>query len=202
MGQKLAQIDYYLSMFSPWAYLAGDRLERIAAERGAVIRYRPLDAAQLFGRTGGKTLAERGEARQAYRLQELARWSEYLDMPMNLRPAFFPVNTAPSSYAVIAAQEGGADVGALVRAFLRAVWTEDRDIADDAVIRDILATEGFDPAIADSGLFVGADIYGRNLDRAVEDGAFGVPFYVVRETGHRFWGQDRLDFLNRHLAAL
>ena len=198
----MAQIDYYLSTISPWAYLAGDRLERIAAARGARITYRPLDSLQLFDRTGGVPLARRHENRKAYRLQELARWAAHLDMPLNLQPTYFPVNMAPSSYAIIAAQAGGADVGPLVRAVLRAVWAENRDIADDAVVRAILAETGHDPALADTGLFVGAETYGRNLEQAVDAGVFGVPFYIVRETDQRFWGQDRLDFLDRHLAGL
>lgn len=199
----MAHIDYYLGTISPWAYLAGARLEEIAARHGASITYKPLDALQLFDRTGGVRPAQRPPARQDYRLQELARWSAHLDMPLNLRPAFAPVNMAPSSYAIIAAQaSGGGDVGALVQGFLRAVWAEDRDISDDAVIRDILSATGFDPKLADSGLFIGAETYGRNLEQAVEAGVFGVPFYSVRDSGEKFWGQDRLSFLDAHLANL
>ena len=100
---------------------------------------------------------------------------------------------------------GGASARAATggrRGFLRAVWAENRDIADDAVIRDVLAANGFDPAIADKGLFVGAEQYGRNLEDAVAAGVFGAPFYVVRETGQKFWGQDRLTFLADHLATI
>ncbi|MDO5613040.1 MAG: 2-hydroxychromene-2-carboxylate isomerase [Paracoccus sp. (in: a-proteobacteria)] len=198
----MAHIDYYLATISPWCYLAGDRLEQIAARHGASISYHPLDPMQMFQRSGGQPLADRPQARKDYRLQELTRWSAHLDMELNLHPTFFPANCAPSSYAIIAAQESGADVGPLVRAFLRAVWVENRDIADDAVIRDILHAQGFDPKLADSGLFVGAEIYGRNLEQAVDAGVFGLPFYIVRETGQRFWGQDRLAFLDSHLASL
>lgn len=198
----MAHIDYYLSTISPWCYLAGNRLEEIAARHGASVAYKPVDPQALFARTNGKPLAERGEARQAYRIQELARWSGHLGMALNQRPSGFPTNPAPSGYAVIAAQAKGGDVGGLVQGFLRAVWAEDRNIAEDAVIREILAAEGFDPGLADSGLFIGAETYGRNLEQAVEAGAFGVPFYVVRESGQKFWGQDRLDFLDRHLAEV
>lgn len=199
----MAHIDYYFGTISPWSYLAGDRLERIAHEHKATITYRPVDLMQLFPRTGGLKPAERHESRKEYRLQELTRWAATLKMPFNLTPAHFPVNMAPSSYAVIAAQEaGGGNVGALVRGFLRAVWAEERDISDDQVIRDVLDKSGFDPALADKGLFVGAEQYGRNLEDAVADGAFGSPFYIVRETGQKFWGQDRLDFLKAHLASL
>lgn len=198
----MANIDYYLGTISPWCYLAGDRLEQIAARHGAQITYKPLDLLQLFDRTGGVRPAQRHASRMEYRAQELPRWAEHLGMPLNFKPAHWPVNMAPSSYAIIAAQAAGGDVGALVQGFLRAVWAEDRDISDDAVIRDILGANGFDPALADTGLFVGAETYGRNLEQAVAAGAFGAPFYVVRETDQRFWGQDRLDFLDRHLATL
>ena len=198
----MAHIDYYLSTISPWCYLAGDRFERIAARHGAVIRYRPLDALQLFERTGGKPPAERHPNRIAYRAQELARWSAHLDMPL-IQPTLPRLNAAPSSYAVIAAQAAQAgDIGALVQAFLRARWVEDRDISDDGVIRDVLAGAGFDPSTAGKGLFVGAEQYGRNLDDAVDAGVFGLPFYIVAESGQRFWGQDRLEFLDRHLTEL
>lgn len=199
----MANIDYYFGTISPFAYLAGDRLERIAARHGATIMYKPLDILQLFDRTGGVRPANRHPSRMDYRAQELIRWADHLGMALNTRPAHWPVNMAPSSYAIIAAQQaGGGDLGGLVHGFLRAVWAEDRDISDDAVIRDILAAHGFDPALADKGLFVGAETYGRNLEQAVEDGVFGSPFVVVRESGQKFWGQDRLDFLDRHLATL
>ena len=198
----MAHIDYYFGTPSPWVYLAGGRLEEIAARHGATITYKPLDLMQLFDRTGGTRPDQRHPSRIEYRAQELSRWSQHLDMPLNLKPAHWPVNMAPSSYAIIAAQAEGGDVGALVQGFLRAVWAEERDISDDAVIRDILGANGFDPSLADTGLFVGAETYGRNLEQAVAAGAFGAPFYVVRETDQRFWGQDRLDFLDRHLAAL
>lgn len=199
----MAKIDYYLSTISPWAYLAGNRLEEIAARQRATITYKPLDVLQLFDRTGGTRPAARHPSRLAYREQELPRWADHLGMALNFPPAHWAVNVAPSSYAIIAAQQaGGGDLGGLVQGFLRAVWAVQRDISDDQVIRDILSAHGFDPALADSGLFVGAETYGRNLEQAVDAGVFGVPFYIVRETGQRFWGQDRLDFLDRHLATL
>lgn len=199
----MANIDYYFGTISPWAYLAGDRLERIAARHGATITYKPLDILQLFDRTGGVRPANRHPSRMEYRAQELPRWAEHLGMPLNLKPAHWPVNMAPSSYAIIAAQQAsGGDLAGLVQGFLRAIWAEERDISDDGVIRDILGAHGFDPALSDKGLFIGAETYGRNLEQAVEAGVFGSPFYVVRDTGQRFWGQDRLDFLERHLSTL
>lgn len=197
------QIDYYFGTMSPYAYLAGDRLERIAARHGAAITYKPLDIPQLFDRTGGTRVQVRHESRLAYRTQELTRWAQHLGMTLNVKPAAGMVNTAPSSYAIIAAQAaGGGDLPGLVQSILRAHWAEDRDIADDGVLRDLLKGTGFDPRLVDSGLFLGAETYGRNLEDAVAAGVFGSPFYIIRGTGQRFWGQDRLEFLDRSLAAL
>ncbi|MHA7851541.1 DsbA family protein [Roseovarius sp.] len=197
----MAHIDYYFTTLSPYAYLAGNRLEEIADRHGANITYRPLDIMQLFPRTGGQAPKDRHPSRRAYRDQELPRQARKLEMALNLQPAHWPTNAAPSSYAIIAAQEaGGGDMGKLVHSILRACWLEERDIAEDAVIRDCLQAAGFDPALADSGLLSGAETYAANLERAVADNVFGAPFYVV-DTGQSFWGQDRLADLDLHLAG-
>lgn len=195
----MTEIAYFLTPLSPWVYLAGQRPFEIAARHRARLLLCPLDTPALFARTGGTALADRHPNRKAWRLQELARWSARLDVPLALRPRHFPTNPAPASYALIAAQQaGGGDLAGLLTGLGRAVWAEERDIADDAVIRDCLAAAGFDPALADRGLLSGAEAYGRNLETAVASGVFGVPSWVVGEAV--FWGQDRLDFLDGHLA--
>ena len=197
----MSHIDYYFSTISPYTYLAGKRLEEIAAAHGATIRYRPLDIIALFSRTGGTPPAERHPARQAYRLQELQRQSKKTGLALTLKPAFFPTNSAPSSYAIIAAQnEGGGDLAGLVHGVTRAVWREEKNIAEDDVIRAALTAAGFDPSLADRGLLSGAEEYAANLEAAVEAGVFGAPFYVVDGATH-FWGQDRLDDLALHLEG-
>ena len=196
----MPQIDYYFAAISPFVYLGGQRLEAIAGKHGATIRYVPIDAPALFPRTGGQVLAERHASRKAYRLQELKRWSARLGMPLDLQPAFFPVNPAPASYAIIAAAKaGGGDLGGLVHAFPRAVWAEGRNISEDEVVKDILAKHGFDPAIADKYMLMAAETYAGNLEEAVSRGVFGVPSYVVGD--QIFWGQDRLEDLDLHLAG-
>ena len=121
-------------------------------------------------------------------------------MPINMSPAHWPTNAAPSSYAIIAAQSaGGGDMGQLVHGLMRACWAEERDIAQDEVIRDQLTAAGFDAGLADSGLLAGAETYAANLEEAVKTGVFGAPFYIVGE--ERFWGQDRLEDLDLHLAG-
>lgn len=198
----MADIEYFFSTLSPFAYLAGDRLEDIAGRHGATIEYIPVDLMTLFTRTGGTAPKDRHPSRMEYRAMELKRQSAKTGLPLNLQPAHWPVNAAPSSYAIIAAQnEGGGDTGKLVQSFMRACWAEEKDISDDAVVHDLLDQSGFDPGLADSGMLVGAETYAANLERAVDRGVFGSPFYITRD-GQRFWGQDRLDDLDRHLAEI
>ena len=194
----MPHIDYFFATLSPYAYLAGNRLEEIASKHNATITYKTFDLITAFGRTGGQPPKDRHPSRQAYRAMELPRQAKKLGMPFKLQPAFWPTNGAPSSYAIIAAQDEGGDVGKLCQLIMHAVWVEDRDIAQDDVVRDCLAKAGFDPAIADKGLLKGADTYARNLEEAVEKGVFGAPFYIL-DDGQKFWGQDRLEDLEMHL---
>ncbi|WP_187428292.1 2-hydroxychromene-2-carboxylate isomerase [Roseobacter fucihabitans] len=197
----MAHIDLFFSTLSPYAYLAGNRAEAVAAKHGATITYKPLDIMALFGRTGGTPPKDRHFSRVEMRAQELVRQAKLLDMPLTLKPAHWPTNAAPSSYAFIAAQNaGGGDLGKLMAAILRSVWADEKDIAQDAVVRACLEEAGFDPSLADSGLLEGAETYAANLEEAVERGVFGAPFYIT-DTDERFWGQDRIDHLGAHLAG-
>jgi 2-hydroxychromene-2-carboxylate isomerase len=197
----MAHIDYFFGTISPFVYLAGTRMEEIAGRHGATVAYKPLDIGALFGRTSGLALKDRHESRREYRLQEIRRQAAKADLPINPQPRHWPTNPAPSSYAIIAAEKaGGGDMGTLVHSICRACWAEDRDISEDGVIRDCLSLAGFDPDVADRGMLAAAETYAANLEEAVAKGAFGAPFYVI-DTGERFWGQDRLDDLEMHLAG-
>lgn len=196
----MPHIDYYFVAVSPWAYLAGDRLEAMATRHGATVTYKPVDMGKVFAATGGLALKDRSQARQDYRLQELERARTKTGLPLNMQPAFFPANPAPASYAIIAAQKEGGETGKLVQSILRACWAEEKNIAEDEVIRECLSGAGFDPGLADSGMLTGAMAYEANTEEAIQVGAFGSPFYVV-DSGQKFWGQDRLDDLEAHLAG-
>ena len=194
------QIDYYLATLSPYTYLSGTRPAEVAARHGATLNYKPLDIMALFARTGGTPPKDRHESRREYRLQEMRRSAAKAGMPMNLQPAHWPTNPAPSSYALIAAiADGSGDVADLLARLTRACWAEERDIAEDEVIADCLEAAGFDRALVDRGMMQGAETYARNLEDAVAAGAFGAPFFIVGE--ERFWGMDRIDDLDAHLAA-
>lgn len=198
----MPHIDYFFATISPYTYLAGERLEEIAQKHGASVTYKPLDLPTLFSRTGGTLPKDRHISRQEYRLQELRRAEANTGLPLNLKPAHWPTNMAPSSYAIIAAQNaGGGNIGALVHGLTRACWAEEKNIAEDDVIKACLEAAGFDATLADSGLLSGAEEYTANLEEAVNRGVFGAPFYIA-DKDERFWGHDRLDALDAYMASL
>jgi len=195
-------IDYYLAPQSPWTYLGHRRLTDIARAAGARVNVLPFDlGGKVFPVSGGLPLAQRAPQRQAYRLVELKRFSEHSGVPLNLQPRFFPVNGDAAARLIIAVDlhEGSDAAMTLTGAVLRAVWAEERDIADADELATLLATCGL-PAgrLDDAHAPAGADRYDANTQRAIAAGVFGAPSYVVN--GEIFWGQDRLDFLQRRLA--
>ncbi len=197
----MATIDYYLFPLSPFSYLAGLKLEEVAARHGAEIAYKPVQLMRIFSETGTLPPKDRHVSRRRYREQDLRRLAAATGLPLNLQPRHWPTNPVPASAAIISAGEvGGGDMGRLVHGLLGAVWAEDRDIAEDEVVRDILSQAGFDPTVADRGLLTAVETLERNTDEALRRMVFGAPSYVVGD--EVFWGQDRLPLLDAHLAAL
>lgn len=197
----MAHIDYYMFTLSPFTYLAGDGLEKIAAKHDARINYKPFHLMQVFERTGGTAPKDRHISRQEYRAQELPRIAKHNGMEITLKPAFWPTNPAPSCYAIIAAQAaGGGDIGGLCQSILRACWVEDKDIADDAVVKAALVANGFDASLTESGMLQGAEEFARNTEHAVMANVFGAPTYVVGD--QVFFGQDRLAYLEAYLTEI
>lgn len=196
----MATIDYFFSVLSPFTYLTGDHLERIAARHGAGIRYKPIDIIGLFGRTGGVPPKDRHPSRKAYRLQDLARISKLRDMDINLSPAHWPTNPAPASCAIIAAaNRGQGDVGLLAQRILRSCWLDDLDIADAGVVADCLAAAGCPRELSESVGGSAEETLRKNTDEAVSRNVFGSPTYAVGD--EIFWGQDRLGHLESWLSG-
>ena len=195
----MAHIDFFYTLLSPFTYMTAERPREIAARHGASITYRPADFPAIFAETGGRPVPKRHPFRQAYRLQELPRLAKRAGVAINLHPAHWPVDASRASHALIAAGENGAEMMALSHAFLRAVWAEERDISDPATIDEILTAHGQPPA-DDMDLSKASEIYQSNTKLALESGVFGAPFFIVGE--EKFWGQDRLDYLDEHLAGL
>jgi 2-hydroxychromene-2-carboxylate isomerase len=192
-------IDYYFATVSPWSYLGHDRVVALAKEHGARLVPKPMNLGDVFPVSGGLPLPKRAPQRQAYRLVELKRWSEFLGKPMHIQPKHFPANGEPAATWVLAAAEQGADAAlALAGAIHRALWEQERDVADPATLADCARACGLDPAALAARAPAMAARFAEITKEAIDRGVFGAPTYVV--DGEMFWGQDRLDFLARKLA--
>jgi 2-hydroxychromene-2-carboxylate isomerase len=195
-------VDYYFAPQSPWAYLGHQRLAEIAARTGASVRVMPIDlGGKVFPISGGLPLGQRAPQRQAYRLVELQRFSEHLQAPLNLKPKFFPVGGDDAARLIIAADLalGSAAAMQVAGAVLSACWAQERNIADDKVLAELLAEQGLPAAVLEQSHSQAAqERYEAYTQQAIEAGVFGAPSYVVE--GEIFWGQDRLDFVERALG--
>jgi 2-hydroxychromene-2-carboxylate isomerase len=193
-------VDYYFTPQSPWTYLGHERFARIARAAGVTVNLLPADYGKVFPVSGGLPLGQRAPQRQAYRLVELARFSKQLHMPLNLKPKFFPVSGDDAARLIIAVnQHDGPDAAMkLGGAIFAAVWAQERNIADAAVLQQLL-TEAALPAgrLEQSRSAEVQQQYEANTAGAIEIGVFGAPSYVI--DGEIFWGQDRLEFVEQAL---
>ncbi|UUZ65893.1 2-hydroxychromene-2-carboxylate isomerase [Polaromonas sp. P1-6] len=199
----MTSVDYYFTPQSPWTYLGHERFAQIARAAGAAVRVLPIDlGGQVFPISGGLPLAKRAPQRQAYRLLELQRYSDYLGAPLNLKPKFFPVSDDDASRLIIAVDlHDGVDAAMTISgAIFSAVWAQERHIADEKVLAELLAECGL-PAqrLEQSYSQAVQERYEANTQQAIAAGVFGAPSYVI--DGELFWGQDRLDFVERKLRA-
>ncbi len=194
-------LDYFMATASPWTYLGHRRVIELCKRHGIRLNMMPVDLGQVFPQSGGLPLGKRAPQRQAYRLVELARWREVTGLPLNAQPRYFPVDGSPSALAIIGAQiHSGVEAGLkLADAVLRAVWAEERDIASSEVIAALIRETGLDVDAIASRREEAARVYSDNTQRAMTEQVFGAPWYVWR--GEPFWGQDRLDLLERAIGA-
>jgi 2-hydroxychromene-2-carboxylate isomerase len=195
--------DYYFVCTSPWTYLGHERFVAMAEKHQVEIRVKPMNLGQIFPASGGLPLAKRAPQRQAYRLFELERWRQWIGIPLTIHPKFFPADDRLAARCVIAANDslGTKAALAVVGAMLKAVWADESNIADEQDVRRALLQIGMN---ADDLLALAAGEsahtrYEANTQEALQAEVFGAPWYIF--DGVPFWGQDRLDFLERAFAA-
>ncbi len=210
-------IHYFYSVRSSFTYLGAARLTAIAKAYGATIVHRPMDlVAVVVGHSSiegqqptdrahaGARVFETSPMRERYTRIEYRRWSEHLDIPINPDPSHHYGTRELPSGAVIVAQRRGLDADGLSHAILEALWRDDRDIADPAVIGALAAEVGLGldgPCLVDEARAAPAQAeLAANTAMALEHGVFGSLTYVFN--GEPFFGQYRLDFLERAIARM
>ena len=196
-------VDYYVSLNSPWTHLGAGRIEAMTARHGASLRVHPVDFGTIFPASGGLPLPKRAPQRQAYRLMELRRWRDTLGIPINIQPRHFPAREQPAASCVIAVREtiGDAQAVGLAHRILKALWEEEKDTGDTATLAGLIGEVGLD---ADALLALAAEPRwaerrAADSEAALARGVFGAPSYVIGD--EIFWGQDRLEFVERRLSA-
>lgn len=195
------RIDYYFSLVSPYAYLGHAAFLDIAHKHKAAVAYRPVHPLDVFAAAGGVPLGKRAPSRQRYRLLELQRWRQARDLPLNLHPAFFPVDGSLADRVVIALTRMQRDPDTYMQRAFRTVWVEERNLADAKLIAELLTGSGHD---ADAVLALAASEpvqqdYRANTEAAAAADLPGVPGYVL--AGEAFWGQDRIEMLGQALES-
>jgi 2-hydroxychromene-2-carboxylate isomerase len=194
-------VDYYFSLVSPWAYLGHTPFMEIAARHDLVVNYKPVFLGRVFAETGGLPLPQRHPARQRYRLVELQRWRDRRGLNFNIHPKHWPFDVNLADRFVIAVASSHQDPDPFLRRAFAAVWEEDRNLADPAVLSRIAEEVGLDSTtLMERALGTTTEaIYALNLENAVASDVFGSPAYVL--DGEVFWGQDRLDLLDDALSS-
>ena len=195
-------IDYYFAPMSPWSYLGHDRLASIAYKHGAQINVKPVDFGKIFPASGGLPLAKRAPQRQKYRLAELARWKKHLGLPLTIQPKHFPYDANAASLLITAAAMELGDEAAmnLASAIFKGCWVEERNMANADELLKVVESQGYDAAALTSAARSdeAAARFLAYTEEALQRDVFGAPTYAYDD--ELFWGQDRLDFLERALA--
>jgi 2-hydroxychromene-2-carboxylate isomerase len=197
----MRDIQYYFTASSPWVYLGHQAICELAARHGARLNAKPLRLVGVWEVSGAVPLAQRSPTRQRYRLIELQRYAELRRMPIVLKPKWAPLDATLADLCVAAILLEGADPLDFMGKLFAAFWADDRNIADEPVVASLLGASGFDP-VRIIGRARGAEaaaLRESHTAEAIAADAIGVPAYVL--DGEVFWGQDRIDLLDRALAS-
>lgn len=195
-------LDVYFDVASPFAYLGLTQVPALAAN-GVTPRLIPILLGALFRDIGQANvpLMAMSAAKQRYIMADMQRWAAWWDVPFT-QPRKFPQRTITAQrLCILAACDGFATGIQVATALGRAMWAEQRDLEDEATLRQVLAEcgapERWLAATQEAELKAAL---AANTAAAKDAGVFGVPTFVV-EGAHLFWGQDRLELVAKALAG-
>ncbi len=193
-------VEFFFDVGSPYTFLAYHQLPKIAAARRASIVWTPVLLGGIFQATGNKSPAE-VPAKGRYSNIDLQRWAKHYGQDIQMNPNF-PINTLALMRGAVAMQmRSDSEFHRYLNAIFEAMFGKPRNLNSPAEIATVLMQAGFDPAqfmvsIGDQAV---KDRLKANTEAAVAKGVFGAPSFMVGED--LFWGQDRLDFVDRALAT-
>ena len=193
-------VEVWFDFSSPFAYLASTQLRAFAGRTGAVLELKPLLLGALFKSIGTANvpMLEMSAPKREYMALELQRWAERWGVPFKFASRF-PMNTVKAlRLTMLAPKEKKLE---LVLAIYRAYWAEDRDSSDEAELASIARSVGIEPEplLARLGDDATKALLRVATETAQSRGVFGVPTFFVGND--RYWGQDRLEEVERRLCA-
>lgn len=195
MGQKT--VYYYHALSSPWAYLGWPQFKALIEKHDLDVVVRPT---RIVPENGGVPLRTRPQPRQDYHAVELDRWRKRLNMPLVLKPKYYPTNNEFSARMVISATTLGLPALELSHGLLRALWSEEQDVTQPEVRIAVADALGFDgkalQAMEEAPEVIQA--WHDSSDEAKRRGVFGTPTWIYNDV--LYWGQDRLNFLDEALS--
>jgi 2-hydroxychromene-2-carboxylate isomerase len=197
-------VDYYMTLNSPWTFIGSALFAEIAARNNVTVNVKPAKFGPIFEQTGGLPLPKRSPQRRAYRMMELKRWREVRGIPLTLEPKYSPCDDAAATRLVIAAKQQGRNAHRLSLELGRAIWEREETLADPDVVASAARRAGLDAAALRAGGPSDAELdalHEQYTKEAVTAGVFGAPSFVL-PSGEIFWGQDRLELLERALKQL
>ena len=192
-------LEFFYDFSSPFGYLASTAVEEVASRHQAKVRWRPLLLGALFRNIGTPLvpIATMPPAKQQYIMKDMARWAEYRGVELRF-PTGFPLRTVKPLRLVLAAGEEAAPM--LTHRLMRACWVEDLNPDDEAVLARCVAEVGGDSSwlakISEPEI---KEALRTNTEEAASRGVPGVPTFFVGD--QMFWGQDRLDFVDKALGG-
>jgi 2-hydroxychromene-2-carboxylate isomerase len=197
-------VDYYMTLTSPWTYLGSALFAEIARRNNVTVNTKPCKFGPIFEQTGGLPLPKRSPQRRAYRMMELKRWREVRGIRLNLEPKYSPCDDTMATRLVIAAKLLGKDSHRLSLELGRAMWEREETLADPDAVASAAQRAGLDATELRAGGPSDAELdalHEQFTQEALTAGVFGAPSFVL-PSGEIFWGQDRLELLERALKQL
>ncbi|WP_180027765.1 2-hydroxychromene-2-carboxylate isomerase [Acinetobacter sp. YH16032] len=198
MTTQQQKVEFYFDLGSPFSYLAFYKLQEITKKYNAVIDYTPILLGGVFKSTGNKSPIE-VPAKGIYSMQDLNRWSDYYQIPMQMNP-YFPMNTLTLMRILTGVKIYHDEYFEVILTKLfDAMFRKPLSLADPEVLINLFQGDAID---GQQLLDLSQDqvVKQKLIDEtnnAVQRGVFGAPTFFVRE--NMYWGQDRLHFVEREL---
>src|SRR6185295_16646838 len=184
-------VQFWFEFASTYSYPAAMRIEDRATAAGLAVEWRPFLLGPIFKAQGwNDSPFNVYPVKGRYMWRDMARLCDGYGLSLK-HPTQFPRNGLLAARVTLAGGDAGWVPGFVKRVY-RANFAEDRDIADAAVLGELLRDVGADPTavLSEAGSDPVKAKLRANTEEAVRLGIFGAPSFVAN--GELFWGNDRL----------